>query len=149
MIAAYVRVSTKDQNPDLQREEISSWAKANGIKKVTWYEDRTSGDKSSRPRLDALRKDIFAGKVKTVILWKLDRLARSKKDGEVLLADWCGRNVRVVSITQQIDLSGVVGQIVASVLLGLGEIELSNIRERQAAGISVAKKKGVYEGQTS
>ena len=96
MIAAYVRVSTKDQNPDLQREEISSWAKANGIKKVTWYEDRISGDKSSRPRLDTLRKDIFAGKVKTVILWKLDRLARSKKDSEVLLADWCGRNVKVL-----------------------------------------------------
>jgi DNA invertase Pin-like site-specific DNA recombinase len=53
----------------------------------------------------------------------------------------------VVSVTQQIDLSGVVGQIVASVLLGLGEIELSNIRERQTAGISVAKKKGVYEGR--
>jgi DNA invertase Pin-like site-specific DNA recombinase len=149
MIAAYVRVSTKDQNPDLQREEISSWAKANSIEKVTWYEDRISGDKSSRPRLDALRKDIFAGKVKTVILWKLDRLARSKRDGETLLADWCGRKVRVVSITQQIDLSGVVGQIVASVLLGLGEIELSNIRERQAAGISVAKKKGVYQGRKS
>ena len=115
MIAAYIRVSTKDQNPDLQREEISSWAKSNGIEKVTWYEDRISGDKSSRPRLDALRKDIFAGKIKTVILWKLDRLARSKRDGETLLADWCSRNVRVVSITQQIDLSGVVGQIVASV----------------------------------
>jgi len=149
MIAAYVRVSTKDQNPDLQREEIGAWAKAQGIKDVIWYEDRISGDKSSRPRLDDLRKDIFAGKVKTVILWKLDRLARSKRDGETLLADWCGRNVRIVSVTQQIDLSGVVGQIVASVLLGLGEIELSNIRERQAAGVAVAKKKGVYQGRKS
>ena len=85
MIAAYVRVSTKDQNPDLQREEIGAWAKAQGIKDVIWYEDRISGDKSSRPRLDDLRKDIFAGKVKTVILWKLDRLARSKRDGEPFL----------------------------------------------------------------
>jgi len=57
--------------------------------------------------------------------------------------------VRIVSVTQQIDLSGVVGQIVASVLLGLGEIELSNIRERQAAGVAVAKKKGVYQGRKS
>jgi len=116
---------------------------------VIWYEDRISGDKSSRPRLNALRKDIFAGKVKTVILWKLDRLARSKRDGETLLADWCGQNVRIVSVTPQIDLSGVVGQIVASVLLGLGEIELSNIPERQAAGVAVAKKKGVYQGRKS
>ena len=57
--------------------------------------------------------------------------------------------MRIVSVTQQIDLSGVVGQIVASVLLGLGEIELSNIRERQAAGVAVAKKKGVYQGRKS
>ena len=49
MIAAYVRVSTKDQNPDLQRVEIGAWAKANGIEEVIWYEDRISGDKSSRP----------------------------------------------------------------------------------------------------
>ena len=84
-----------------------------------------------------------------MILWKLDRLARSKRDGETLLAEWCGRNVRVVSVTQQIDLSGVVGQIVASVLLGLGEIKLSNIRERQAAGIAVAKKNGVYQSRKS
>jgi len=149
MIAAYVRVLTKDQNPDLQRVEICSWAKANGIEEVIWYEDRISGDKSSRPRLDALRKDIFAGKVKTVILWELDRLARSKRDGETLLADWCGRNLRIVSVTQKIDLSGVIGQIVASVLLGLGEIELSNIRERQAAGVAVARKKGIYQGRKS
>jgi len=93
---------------------------------VTWYEDRISGDKSSRPCLHALRKDIFAGKVKAVILWRLDRLARSKKNDQILLADWCSRNVRVVSVTQQIDLSGVIGQIVASVLLGLSKIELSN-----------------------
>ncbi|YCM46798.1 recombinase family protein (plasmid) [Verrucomicrobiaceae bacterium 227] len=65
-----------------------------------------------------------------MILWALDRLTSSKKDSEVLLADWCDRNMRVVSVTHQIDLSGVIGQIVASVLLGLGEIELSNIQER-------------------
>lgn len=149
MIAAYLRVSTKDQRPDLQREEIGAWAKAHGLEVGTWYEDRISGDKSTRPQLDGLRKAIFAGKVKTVIVWKLDRLARSKRDGETLLADWCGRGVRVISVTQQIDLSGVIGQIVASVLLGLGEIELSNIRERQASGIALAKKRGVYEGRKS
>ena len=147
MIAAYLRVSTKDQNPDLQREEIAAWAEANGLEVGEWFEDRISGDKSTRPQLDKLRKAIFSGRVKTVIIWKLDRLSRTKRDGEVLLADWCGRGVRVVSVTQQIDLSGVVGQIVASVLLGLGEIDLANIRERQAAGIALAKKRGAYKGR--
>lgn len=147
MLAAYIRVSTKDQKHDLQRAEIESWAKGNGVKKIKWYEDTISGDKSARPRLESLKKDIFAGKIKTVIVWKLDRLARSKREGETLLADWCGRGVRVVSVTQQLDLSGVIGQIVASVLLGLSEIELQNIRERQTAGIAIAKKRGVYRGR--
>jgi len=147
MRAAYIRVSTGEQKTDLQRAEIEAWAKAHRLKGVCWYEDKLSGKDTRRPGLDALRRDIFAGKVKTVIVWKLDRLARSKRDGERLLADWCTRGVRVVSVTQEIDLSGVVGQIVASVLLGLGEIELGNIRERQAAGIELAKKSGVYRGR--
>ena len=50
-------------------------------------------------------------------------------------------------MTQQIDLSGVVGRMVASVMFGLAEIELEYRRERQAAGIQVAKKAGVYRGR--
>ena len=53
----------------------------------------------------------------------------------------------VVSITQQIDLSGPVGRMVASVMFGLAEIELEYRRERQQAGIAVAKNRGVYRGR--
>ncbi len=55
--------------------------------------------------------------------------------------------MRVISVTQQIDLSGTVGKVVAGVLFGLAEIELTHIRERQAAGIAEAKAKGVYKGR--
>ena len=54
---------------------------------------------------------------------------------------------RVVVVTQQIDLSGSVGRLVASVLFGLAEIEQEYRRERQAAGITVAKRKGIYHGR--
>lgn len=64
-----------------------------------------------------------------------------------LLAEWCERGVRVVVVTQQIDLNGTVGRLVASVLFGLAEIEQEYRRERQAAGIAVAKRRGVYRGQ--
>ena len=64
-----------------------------------------------------------------------------------MLADWCERDVHLVSVTQQIDLSGAVGRMVASVMFGLAEIELEYRRERQAAGIRVARKKGVYAGR--
>lgn len=56
---------------------------------------------------------------KTVMVWKLDRLSRRLRDGVNLLADWCDRGIRVVSITQQIDLSGPVGRMIAAVMLGL------------------------------
>lgn len=96
---------------------------------------------------EQLQKAIFDGVVKTVVVWKLDRISRRQRDGINVLADWCERDVRVVSVTQQIDLSGAVGRMVASVMFGLAEIELEYRRERQAAGIRVARKKGVYAGR--
>lgn len=96
---------------------------------------------------DRLQKTIFAGTIKTVVVWKLDRLSRRQRDGVDLLADWCERGVRVVAVTQQIDLSGAVGRMVASVLFGLAELESEYRRERQTAGIVVAKERGVYRGR--
>jgi DNA invertase Pin-like site-specific DNA recombinase len=82
-----------------------------------------------------------------VVVWKLDRFSRRQRDGINLLADWCERGVRVVSVTQQIDLNGAVGRMVASVMFGLAEIESEYRRERQAAGIHVARKNGLYKGR--
>jgi DNA invertase Pin-like site-specific DNA recombinase len=64
-----------------------------------------------------------------------------------VVCDWCQKGIRVVSITQQIDLSGTVGRMVAGVLFAIAEIELQHIRERQAVGIAIAKKKGIYIGR--
>src|SRR5580704_776670 len=101
---------------------------------------------------DAFRKlqtAIFAGKITTVVAWKLDRLARNLKEGLNVLADWCQRSVRVIAITQQIDPSGPVGHLIASLLFGIAEIELQHVKERQAIGIALAKKRGVYTGRRS
>lgn len=75
MIAAYLRVSSADQKHDSQRSEIKRYLKNNGIhlSRVTWYEDTETGTRLKRPDFDRLQGDIFAGKIKTVILWKLDR----------------------------------------------------------------------------
>src|SRR4051794_41412362 len=82
-----------------------------------------------------------------VVVWKLDRVSRRQRDGVNLLADWCERGVRVVAVTQQIDLSGTVGRMVASVLFGLAEIESEYRLERQAAGVAGAKERGAYRGR--
>jgi DNA invertase Pin-like site-specific DNA recombinase len=72
---------------------------------------------------------------------------RRLRDGVNLLADWCERGLKIVVVTQQIELNGPVGRMIAAVMLGLAEIELEYRRERQAAGIQVAKKKGSYKGR--
>lgn len=81
------------------------------------------------------------------MVWKLDRLARNLREGVNVIADWCQRGVRVVSITQQIDLTGTTGRLIASLLFGVAEIELQHVRERQAAGIALAKERGIYRGR--
>jgi DNA invertase Pin-like site-specific DNA recombinase len=149
VIACYCRVSSARQKTDSQKPEIRRWFQGNGIdlSSVEWFEDKETGRTLKRPAFDRLQKAIFAGGIRTVVVWKLDRLSRRQRDGVDLLADWCERGVRVVAVTQQIDLSGAVGRMVASVLFGLAEIESEYRRERQAAGIVVAKERGAYPGR--
>lgn len=149
MIAAYLRVSTTDQNTRSQRAEIEKYLKTNGISKetVTWYEDQETGTTLRRPEFDRLRGDIFAGKVKTVIIWKLDRLSRNLRDGVNVLADWAEKGLKIIVVTQQLELNGVIGRTIAALLLGLAEIEHVHIKERQKAGIAAAKARGAYRGR--
>jgi DNA invertase Pin-like site-specific DNA recombinase len=149
-MAVYTRVSSpKGQKTDSQRAELEAWLKRHRQKSVQWFEDRDSATNLQRAAFQKLQAAIFAGKIQTVVVWKLDRLARSLKEGVNVLADWCKRGVRVVSITQQIDLSGPVGHMIASLLFGIAEIELQHAKERQAIGIALAKKRGVYTGRRS
>ena len=148
-IACYCRVSSRGQKNDSQRSEIRRWLRGNKIKvsSVEWFEDKDTGRSLLRPAFEALQTAIFRGTIKTVVVWKLDRISRQQLDGIRVLANWCDRGVRVVSVTQQIDLRGASGRMVASVLFGIAEIELEYRRERQAAGILVAKRRGIYKGR--
>jgi DNA invertase Pin-like site-specific DNA recombinase len=148
-IACYVRVSSRHQKTDSQESEIKKWLAGNGIApgQVEWYRDTETGKTLNRPAFQRLQQDIFNGKVRTVVVWKLDRLSRRLRDGVNLLADWCEKGLKIVVITQQIELNGPVGRMIAAVLLGLAEIELEYRRERQVAGIEVARKRGVYKGR--
>lgn len=148
-VACYVRVSSRHQKTDSQEAEIRKWLAGHGIdpQKVTWFIEKESGKSLDRPQFQKLQQAVFNGEVKTVVVYKLDRISRRLKDGVNTLADWCEKGVRVVVVTQAIDLSGPVGRMIAAVLMGLSEVELEFRRERQAAGIEVAKRKGVYRGR--
>ncbi|QDV84565.1 recombinase family protein [Planctomycetes bacterium TBK1r] len=148
MNAIYIRVSTTGQNEAGQLSEIQKWLDGHGME-ATVYVDRSTGDNLQRDGFKRLQSDIFAGKIKCVIVYKLDRLSRSLADGINTLTDWLQRGVRVVSITQQLDFSGAAGKLIASVLFAVAEMEQETRRERQAAGIAVAKKEGKYSGRKS
>lgn len=148
-IAAYLRVSTKQQKTDSQEQELEAWLAANGydLSQVEWFRDHETGKTLKRPEFDRLQGEVFAGRIKTVVVWKLDRLSRRLRDGVNLLADWCERGLKIVVVTQRIEFNGAVGKMIAAVMLGLAEIELEFRAERQAAGIKAARKRGVYLGR--
>ena len=79
MHGIYIRVSTFGQNTAGQKREIQNWLNGNGGSdvKVRWYIDKASGNDLNRPEFERLQKDIFDGKVNTVVVWKLDRLSRN------------------------------------------------------------------------
>jgi len=147
IVAVYTRVSTDGQKDDSQAHALRQYVANHGITGVKWYRDKISGKDLNRPAMKRLQADIFAGKVSTVLVWKLDRLARNMRDGINLLSDWLDKGVRVVAITQQLDLAGAVGQIVAAVLLGVAQMERENINERIRSGIAARKAKGLSMGR--
>lgn len=145
--AIYIRVSTVGQNEAGQRAEIEKWLARYGVKDATFYVDKETGKHLDRPGFKAMQKAIFAGEVKCVVVWKLDRLARTIRDGINVLTDWLERGVRLVATSQQLDFSGATGKMVAGILFAVSEMEMELRRERQAAGIEQAKKAGIYTGR--
>ena len=90
-IACYLRVSSSSQKTDSQRHDLELWLKGQGLdpNEVQWFEDKETGKTMKRHGLLQLQKAIFNGEVKTVVVWKLDRISRRLKDGVNALADWC------------------------------------------------------------
>jgi DNA invertase Pin-like site-specific DNA recombinase len=149
-LAIYIRISTTDQNLASQKAEIQKWldGNANG-RDVVWFEDKATGNNLNRPGFKKLEKAIFNGEVDTVVIYKLDRLSRQLREGLNILCDWCDKGLRIVSVTQQIDFNGSVGKMMAAMILGIAEMEQQTRKERQSAGIAVAKKEGKYKGRKS
>ena len=145
--ACYLRCSTQRQRDDSQAHEVGRYIDGQGIKAVRYYRDKATGSNMDRPAFQRLQKDIFEGRVSTVVCWRLDRLARNLRDGVNVLADWTAKGIRVVSVTQQLDLSGAVGRMVAALLLGIGEMERENINMRIRAGLAARRAKGLPMGR--
>ena len=97
--ALYLRVSTADQNPDLQFDDLRGYAERAGLEIVQEYLDiAVSGKKQGRPQLDALLQAARHHEFDCVLVWKFDRFARSTKHLLTALEEFNYLNIRFVSI---------------------------------------------------
>ncbi len=148
-VACYLRTGATGRGQDRQRDEILRWLARNeeDQSEVEWYSDQGPSTAPDRPGFGRLQRDILDDRVKEVVLWKLGHIARRFKDVATTLASWCERGVKVVVVGEEIELSSEAGQGVSSLLRGLTKTETQFRRERQRAGITAARKRGVYPGR--
>lgn len=139
MIIGYARVSTQDQNPQLQRDALQEA----GCEQV--FEERVTGTKRERPELQACLRTLRDGD--TLVVWKLDRLARSLKDLVELIHELNERGVGFRSLTEAIDTTSAGGKLVFHIFGALAEFEHCLIRERTLAGLAAARARGRKGGR--
>lgn len=141
MQIGYARVSTQDQNLDLQ---ISAIQKA-GCPRDSIFCDHISGSKMDRPGLKEAMSHLRCGD--TLIIWKLDRLARSVKGLVDLVADLEAKGVNFCSLTDQIDTGTPAGRFFFHVMSSLAQMERELITERTRAGLEAARRRGRVGGR--
>jgi DNA invertase Pin-like site-specific DNA recombinase len=135
----YARVSTDDQNLDLQRDAL----RLAGCEKV--YEDQMSGAKAARPGLAKALEVVRAGDV--FIVWRLDRLGRSLHDLIVLARNLDDAGVGLMSVQERIDTGSSGGRLIFHMFGALAEFERNLIRERTMAGLTAARARGRKGGR--
>jgi DNA invertase Pin-like site-specific DNA recombinase len=153
-IAAYIRVSTEQQatagSVRSQKLAINRWLRGHNIEPsdVRYFEDVISGTTHARPALAQLEEAIFHGEVDQVVVFSLSRVSRKGiVDGMKLLGEWLEKGVRVVSVSEQFDFTGQVGQLIASVFFAMSKMDQDSRKAAQAAGIERAKEEGKYRGR--
>jgi len=140
MKIGYARVSTEEQNLDLQRAALDGA----GCERV--FEDHgISGGATQRPGLSEALETLSEGDV--LVVWKLDRLGRSLSHLVGLLDELGKRGVGFASITESIDTTTAGGRLVFHMMAALSEFERSIIVERTKAGMSAAKRRGKRLGR--
>lgn len=146
--AIYARVSTEEQNTDLQTATLKNYCELRGLKIGEIYTDvGQSGAAVSRPALDALMGDARRRRFDTVVVWKFDRFARSTQHLLAALQEFRAMGIEFISYTEGIDTATPAGKMVFTFLAAVAEFERELIRERVRAGISAARARGKRHGR--
>jgi len=139
MLFGYARVSTADQNLNLQKDAL----KAAGCRRI--FSDVASGAKAKRPGLDDVLEHCQPGD--TLVVWKLDRLGRSLSHLVETVKDLVDRGVGFQSLQEKIDTTTSGGKLIFHIFASLAEFERDIIRERTNAGLSAARARGRKGGR--
>ena len=139
MLVGYARVSTQEQDLALQLDALE----AASCKKV--FEEKASGAQRERPALKAALEYMRAGD--TLVVWKLDRLARSLKQLIETVEAFEERGLGLRSLTEAIDTTTAGGKLVFHIFAALAEFERGVIRERTMAGLQAARARGRKGGR--
>ena len=139
MFVGYSRVSTHDQDPALQHDALE----AAGCDRI--FTQTASGAQRDRPKLKATLDYMRSGD--TLVVWRLDRLARSMKQLIETVEDLEGRQIGFRSLTESIDTTTSGGKLVFHLFGALAEFERSIIQERTRAGLAAARARGRTGGR--
>jgi len=148
-VALYARVSTTQQDPEVQLRELRALAAARGWTISKEYVDAgISGASTSRPELSRMLADAHRGYFAGVLVWRLDRLGRSLRHLVTVVEDLLARGIEVISATEpHMDSSTPTGRLLRNIFASVAEYEREMIRKRVTAGLRKAKASGKYIGR--
>lgn len=139
MLIGYARVSTQDQDPALQLDALSR------VRCEKVFTEKASGAQRERPRLAEALDYMRAGD--TLVIWKLDRLARSLQQLIETVEALSARDIGLRSLTEAIDTTTPGGRLIFHIFGALAEFERGVIRERTRAGLDAARARGRVGGR--
>lgn len=154
-VAIYARVSTLDQNPEMQLAELREYAARRGLVIHAEYVDRVTGnvrrrqvaknrrDKSYTALLADAKRRLFD----VVLVWKYDRFARSLTALVDALEAFAAVGIEFISLTEQVDTTTPQGKLFFTFIAGFAEYERAMISERVLAGLAHAKSQGTTLGR--
>src|SRR5215218_9544548 len=141
MLIGYARVSTTEQNLNLQLDAL----RKAGCTDPHIFTDKITGTKEERPGLNEALSHLRSGD--TFVVWRLDRLARSLTHLIEMVNHLAGQQIAFRSVTENIDTSSATGQLVFHIFGALSEFERNLIKERTIAGLAAARVRGRLGGR--
>lgn len=146
-VALYARVSTLDQNCDLQLADLRRYAGQRFRQSYEYIDENVSGAQRRRPQLDALVRDAHKRLFDVVVVWKFDRFARSLKHLIDALEEFRVLGIDFISFTEGIDTTTPSGQLLFHVVGAVAQFERDLIAERVRAGMAHARSMGKKIGR--